>query len=229
MAAIMLALACGPAPAPTYAQGRSAAQIVGDGSNALRSVGSAHVTIQSTFQGSAGEFDADIEDQNIKGTMTIGANKMNMIVYAGKFYIYGPDLLSFAHVTDPAVKANVSEKWIVVPSGLIMDQQSLQALGDFSGMADCVKSGAGFTKKGTSTIDGHPVVEVQNAAGDRNFVETAAPHYPIRIVYVASDQSCSSAGLAGGTIDLTQIGAHFEINAPPDSTDLASVGLSPGS
>ncbi len=226
--AIVFTVACGGTPALSYDQSRTGAQIIDDGSNALRSLHSAHVTIQSTYQGSASVFEADIENQNIKGTITLGtAGKLNMIVDAGNLYIYGPDLLAFSHVTDQTVIAKVGEKWIIMPPGLIVDQQGLEALSNFSGMADCMKSGSAYTKKGTSIIAGQSVVEVQDTAGSQVFVQLSGPHYPIQVVIVPSE--CSAAGQPqAGTFDLTRIGDHFGITPPANSTDLASVGLSTG-
>src|SRR5260370_6189523 len=220
--------ACGTAAAASYDQSRTGPQIVGDASSALRSIHSAHVAIQGNYQGSASEFDGDIENQNISGTITVGSGgKSRMVVVAGKFYLYGPDLIAFSHVTDSSISAKVGETWIVMPDGLIADQKSLEAFGDFSGMADCIKSGVGYTKKGTSTISGRSVVEVQDAAGSQVFVQISAPHYPIRLVVDTSE--CSAGGQSlGGTFDLTRIGDHFGIAPPANSTDLASVGLSAG-
>ncbi len=228
LVAITFTLACGTAAAASYDQSRTGPQIVGDASSALRSIHSAHVAIQGNYQGSASEFDGDIENQNISGTITLGtAGKLRMMVVAGKFYLYGPDLIAFSHVTDSSISAKVGEKWIVMPDGLIADQKSLEAFGDFSGMADCIKSGVGYTKKGTSTISGRSVVEVQDAAGSQVFVQISAPHYPIRFVVDTSE--CSAGGQSlGGTFDLTRIGDHFGIAPPANSTDLASVGLSAG-
>ncbi len=228
MVAIVFTFACGAAPAATYDKSRSGSQIIDDGAKALTSIHSAHVTIQSTYQGSASEFGADIENQNFSGTITLGtAGKLRMIVAAGNFYLYGPDLLAFSHVSDQTVTAKVGEKWIMMPPGLIVDQQGLEAFSNFSAMADCIKSGGAYTKKGTSTIAGQPVVEVQDAAGSQVFVQLSAPHYPIHLVISPSE--CSAGGQPqAGTIDLTQIGDHFGITPPANSTDLASVGLSTG-
>lgn len=225
----LLVYACGAAAPQSYAQSRTAAQIVDDASTALRSVTSAHVTIASTYQGAPGQFEGNIQSGNVDGSMTIGPNTMKMIVVGGTLYLYGPDLLAFTHVTDPTVSSRVGQQWIAMPIGLIVDPQSLQAFGDVGGRAACVKSGTGYTKKGTTTIRGASVVEVDDSAGTKVFVKTAAPHYPLRIAYAGSDQQCSGSSQGQpGTIDLSQIGAHYEITVPPNATDLASTGLSPG-
>jgi hypothetical protein len=228
LVAIVFTFACGAAPAASYDQSRSGSQIIDDASTALTSLHSAHVTIQSRYQGSASEFDADIENQNFSGTITLGtAGKLRMIVDAGNFYLYGPDLLAFSHVADQTVTAKVGEKWIIMPPGLIVDQRGLKAFSNFSSMADCIKSGSAYTKKGTSTIAGQSVVEVQDTAGSQIFVQLSAPHNPIHLVIVSSE--CSAGGQPqAGTIDLTRIGDHFGITPPANSTDLASVGLSTG-
>src|SRR5258708_15715253 len=142
LVAITFTLACGTAAAASYDQSRTGPQIVGDASSALRSIHSAHVAIQGNYQGSASEFDGDIENQNISGTITLGtAGKLRMMVVAGKFYLYGPDLIAFSHVTDSSISAKVGEKWIVMPDGLIADQKSLEAFCDFIGIADRHESG----------------------------------------------------------------------------------------
>src|SRR5258708_10582509 len=169
-----------------------------------------------------------IENQNMSGPITLGTGgEMRMMVVAGKFYLYGPDLIAFSHVTDSSISAKVGEKWIVMPDGLIADQKSLEAFGDFSGMADCIKSGVGYTKKGTSTISGRSVVEVQDAAGSQVFVALSAPHYPTPFVACTSECSAGRQG-PGGTVDLTRMGDHFGIAPPASSPYLASVGLSAG-
>jgi hypothetical protein len=226
LVAVALAFACGTTPPASYADSRSASQIITDASSALKSVHSAHVTSQSNYQGSAAKFDGDVEDQKFNGTVTIGSNTMKMIVNSGKLYLYGPDLIAFAHITDATAAARVGDKWILMPNGLIVDQQTLQTFGDFSGMADCVKSGAGFSKTGTATVGGVAAVEIHSAAGSQIFVQTSAPHYPIRVVYTSGDKSCSDPSQAqNGTIELSRLGDHFGITTPPNATDLASVGL----
>jgi hypothetical protein len=226
--ATALMVACGTTQTAGYVESHSASQIISDASSALKSVHSAHVTIQSTYQGSAGKFDGDIEDQNFSGTMTIGSNTLKVTIYSGKIYLYGPDLIAFAHVTDSKITARVGDKWILMPSGLIVDPKSLQAFGDFSAMADCVKSGTGFTKAGTSTTLGVAAVEIHSAAGSQIFIQVSAPHYPVRIVYATGDKACSDPNKPdSGTIDLTRIGAHFGITTPQNTTDFAALGLTP--
>jgi len=226
LVAAPLMFACGTTQAAGYAESHSASEIISDGSGALKSAHSAHVAIQGTYQGSAATFEADVEDRNASGSITFGSTTLKLIIYSGKLYLYGPDLIVLARTADAALTAKVGDKWVLMPDGVVVDQRGLQAFGDFSGMADCIKSGTGFSKKGTATIRGVSAVEIQSAAGSQIFVQTSAPHYPIRIAYTAGDKACSDPGQPlSGTIDLTRIGAHFGITAPPNSTDFASLGL----
>src|SRR5258708_10911484 len=96
LVAITFTLACGTAAAASYDQRRTGPQIVGDASSALRSIHSAHVAIQGNYQGSASEFDGDIENQNISGTITLRtAGKLSMMVVAGQLFLQGADLVDF--------------------------------------------------------------------------------------------------------------------------------------
>src|SRR5258708_8335450 len=104
LVAITFSLACGTASAAGYDRSHTGPQIVGDASSALRSIHSAHVAIQGNYQGSASEFDGDIENQNISGTITLGtAGKLRMMVVAGKFFLFCSHSVVFLHLTDSAL------------------------------------------------------------------------------------------------------------------------------
>jgi hypothetical protein len=238
---LLIVSACGGSAAASYDQSRSAQQIASDASAALKSAHSGHVVIQSTTQGSPVAADLDVENQNFSGKLSLGTGSFKMILVSGKAYIYGPDLVSFAHITDSniaaALSARVGNKWVLLPGDSAANQQSLGVFSDFSGFADCVNSGKGLTKKGTSTIGVDSVVEVDDSAGGKIFVLTSSPHYPRRFVWAAGAK-CLGTGSGGsggtsttptepGTMEFTKMGAHFGITAPSDTVDLASIGLGP--
>jgi hypothetical protein len=186
--------ACGTTQPAGYVDSKGAFQIASDASSALKSVRSAHVAVQSTFQGSPAKFDGDVEDQNMSATLTFGPGSLKLIIFGGKLYIYGPDILALSHITDATITAKVGDKWIFIPSGVIADQKSFQDLADLTSIADCIKSGTGFSKKGTATTNGVTTVEIDSPGGSQLFVQTSAPHYPVRMVFTAGDKLCSSAG-----------------------------------
>src|SRR5258708_7310406 len=120
LVAITFFLACGTASAAGYDRSHTGPQIVGDASSALRSIHSAHVAIQGNYQGSASEFDGDIENQNISGTITLGtAGKLRMMVLAGQISLHGPLLLAFFAVAHSSLRAEVGGKGIGMPDGPI--------------------------------------------------------------------------------------------------------------
>ena len=239
-ALLLIVSACGGTAAASYDQSRSAEQITSDASAALKSAHSGHVVIQSTTQGSAVAADIDVENQNFSGKVTVGTGSFKMMLVSGKAYIYGPDLVNFAHISDPniaaALTAKIGSKWVLLPGDSTANQQSLSVFTDFTAFADCLTAGKGLTKKGTTTISGDSVVEVDDSAGSKTFVLTASPHYPRRFAWTAGEQCAASAasGSSGsgtatepGSLEFTKMGAHFGITAPTDTVDLASIGLGP--
>jgi hypothetical protein len=230
----LLAFACGgPTVLASYEQSHSATQITSDASKSLKSVHSAHLTFQGTSAGSSVSADIDAEDKNFNGKISIQGGSFRMIVADSKVYINGPDLVAFMKITDPAVAAQVNAligtKWVLLPSSLGVDASTMGSLSDFSGMADCITSDSKVTKKGTSTIGGDAVVEVDAASGLKVFVQIASPHYPRRIEFPAGSSSCNTAGSTtasdSGSIEFSKFGSHFGIKAPADFTDLTKLGL----
>ena len=228
----VLTVACAnpAAPAKPYDQTHSASQIASDAGKSLKSVKAAHVkfTGSSTSSGQVG-VDADVQGQDINGTLSVGGQSLKVVSVGGKVYVYGPDLLNVVPISDPAtaanVKALVGTNWVVIPNSSSVTG-NLSSAFDFSSIGDCITGMTGLKKNGTSKIDGDQVVELDDSSGSQIFVLTAAPHYPRRLI-LSSATTCSSAssGSGSGTLDLTRVGQHFAITAPTNTVDLSSLGV----
>jgi hypothetical protein len=232
----LAAFACGGAIGPTTTvsagyQNQSPARIMSDAAHALKSVHSAHVNVQATSRGSPVTAEIDVEDQDMSGQMSIREGTFKMIVFAGKVYINGPDLVSMMRIGDPAVAAQVTgrvgNKWVLLPSDMALNNLAANVFGEFSAMGDCLEQESNVKKLGTSTIGGESVVQLYGSSGMRVFVQASSPHYPLRIEFLQGGTACSGGNTVkdSGAIEFSKIGSQFGIKTPADFADLRSLGL----
>jgi len=233
LSVVALAAACGgSAAAQSYDQSHTATQIANDSASSVKSVKSEHVKFDGTTTSGQIGFEADVSGQDFNGTITMSGQSLKVIAVGGKVYVYGPDILTVAPISDPTlaarVKALVGTNWVVLPNSSTVTGD-LSSVLDMSSISTCITSLTGLKKKGTSTIEGDAVVEVDDSSGGQLFVLIASPHYPRR--FVLTTNTCPGSGSTSsgsGTFDLTKVNATFTISAPTNVVDLTSLGISGG-
>jgi hypothetical protein len=119
------------------------------------------------------------------------------------------------------VKARASDKWVLMPADFW--SSTFSDLVDVQKMATCLKDASGLKKKGTSTISGHQVVEVDDQLASQIFIQTAAPHYIARVVFEGVDTCVTDTTASSQTIDLTNVGQSVNIAPPSGYVDLATL------
>ena len=223
--ALVVLAACGGSATASYDQ-TSPNQIAKDASSSIKSVKSEHVKFDGTSSTGAVTFDADVEGQNFNGTFGMSGQIVKITAVDGKVYIYGPDMLKLLPTTDPTVAARVQQlvgtNWVVLPNSSTVTGD-LSTILDMSQFAKCIDGLSGWKKKGTSTIEGDSVVEIDDSTLGQLFVTMSSPHYPRRMVLTSTTCSTDTSG-GSGTFDLTHIGATFNIKAPTNVVDLGSLG-----
>ncbi len=230
-AAVLLALAVLPASACAvggsagYEETRSAAQILGDANSATASSGSFHIHIDETAPTGPATADMDVESSNVDGKITSNEITARIEHVGDQTFIYGSDLAGILQTVNPeeaaVVKAMASEKWVLVPSELW--SSSFSDLVDVRKMSACLTSAPGAVKKGTSVISGQAVVEIDDQARSKIYVQTAAPHHFVRLIFSDSDSCATDSTAKGQTIDLSKFGANFGIAVPAGYVDLTAL------
>jgi hypothetical protein len=226
-AALMVAVAaCGVGPAASYDQSHTAQQIVSDASASTGKVTSFHVTMDVTTKDGPANADLDVEGPNIGGKVAAQGAAVRIIHVNDKTFVYGSDLAASLAATNPqaaaTVTAKAADKWVLMPP----EFWSSSSLGDIINLpqlATCLKTEAGLTKKGTSTMSGQQVVEVDNQLAGRMFVQTAAPHYYVRVALQGVDTCISDTSVTQETMNFTKLGQKLNVTAPSDYVDLSTL------
>jgi len=226
MVAVVLIAACGSRAAASYQDSHSAQQIVSDASKSTGSATSFHITIDETTQDGAQHADLDVEGSNVSGKLIATGMAIRLSHVNGQTFIYGADLAALLiAIKEPqagaVVKARASDKWVLMPADFW--NSSFSDLVDIKKMSSCLKDAAGLKKKGTSTISGEEVVEVDDQLASQIYVQTAAPHYISRVVFEGVDTCVTDTSSSGETIDLTKVGQTLNITAPTAYVDLATL------
>lgn len=208
-----------------YEQGRSPTQILSDADLATISTHSFHLSIEETAESGPVSADVDIEDGNAAGKILAGGIRMRITHVKDQTFIYGSDLAQILYKTNnhaaDAVNSRAADKWVLVPNDIWSSGFS-KAL-DVAKMSSCLKGLHGVVKKGTTAISGQQAVELDDEARARMFVQTAAPHHYVRVVFPGPDNCAPDSTAKSQTIDMSQFGAKFHIAAPAGYADLATL------
>jgi hypothetical protein len=224
--AVALVSACGGGSAPqTYDQSHSASQIVSDADASVASAQSFHVTIDEKADSGPLTAEIDTEASDAQGTVKSDTVSVHLIHASRQTFIYGADLETLVEPTNPTLAATVArdaaDKWVLVPSDIW--DSSFGKLLDIKKMTGCLKAAISVGKKGTSIVSGERVVEVDNQAGSKVYVQTAAPHHLVRAVIADGDTCATDSTAKGQTIELSRYGSNFEIGAPADYVELTKL------
>lgn len=226
--AVLSGAGCGTAGPVGYEQGHSAVEILRDADSATGSTRSFHLHIDETAPTGPATAEMDVESSNVDGKITSNEITARIAHVGDQTFIYGGDLVAILETANPqeaaAVKAIASEKWVLVPSEIW--SSSFSDLVDVQKMSACLTSAPGVVKKGTSLISGQRVVEIDDQAGSKIYVQTAAPHHFVRLVFTDSEPCATDPTAKGQTIELSKFDSKFGIAVPAGYVDLTT--LAPG-
>lgn len=223
--AAVLGAACGLLPAPAYEQAHSATQIVTDATAATGSAKSFHIRVDDKAKSGPAQAELDVEGSNVSGKITGQGISIRIMHVGTQTFIYGADLAAFLALNDAqaaaSVRAKASDKWVLMPSDFW--NSSFSDLIDMQKMSTCLRTVAGLQKKGTSTVDGEGVVELDDQLQSRLYVQTAAPHHFVRLVFSSVETCLTDSTSTGQTIDLSRYGTKFGISVPSGYVDIATL------
>ena len=224
--ALIVALACGSASTASYEQSHSAKQVVADASKSTGSATSFHLAVDVTTQQGPAHAEFDVEGTNVNGTVSYQGTHLRIMHVDGRSFVYGADLAEVLAATNAqgaaAVKAKAADKWVLMPEEF-WTSTGISELTDVKKMSDCLQSASGLTKKGTSNVSGKRVVEVDDELTSQMYVDTASPHYFVRVALAGKDTCVTGPGVTQETIDLTKLGAKLNIAVPVGYVDLQSL------
>ncbi len=86
-------------------------------------------------------------------------------------------------------------------------------------MADCLQAASGLKKKGTSTVSGKRAVEVDDQLTSQIYVDTASPHYLLRVALSGTDTCVTGSAVSNETLDLSKLGQKLDIAVPAGYVD----------
>jgi len=218
--------ACGLGASADYSQTHTAQQIVSDASKSTGAATSFHVTIDATTKDGQATADIDVEGSNVSGKIVGQGMGVRIIHVDSQTFVYGADLAAILESSNPPaaaiVKAKASDKWVLMPADF-WSSTGIDAITKLGKIADCLKTEQGLTKKGTSTISGQQVVEVDDQLASSLFVSTAAPHYFLRLALTGVDTCITDSSVTKETIDLSKVGQKLNIAVPTGYVDLKTL------
>lgn len=224
--ALVVGLACGSASTASYEQSHSAKQVVTDASKSTGSATSFHLAADVTTQQGPAHAEFDVEGLNVSGKVSYQSTNVRIMHVDGKTFVYGADLADSLASTNAqaaaTVKAKAADKWVLMPEEF-WTSTGITELTDIKKTTDCLQSASGLTKKGTSTVSGKRVVEVDDELTSQMYVDTASPHYFVRVALAGKDTCVTGPAVTQETIDLTKVGAKLNIAVPAGYVDVQSL------
>lgn len=221
--ALVLAVACGFGSTADYGQSRTAQQIVDDASKSTGAATSFHIATEVTTKTGPGNADFDVEGSNLSGKLNAQGMNLRIVHVNDKTFVYGSDLAVAIAQINPqasaAVKARAADKWVLMPPDF-WSSTGLSGAIDMASLTTCLRTEAGLSKKGTSTVSGQNVVEVDDQLSGKMFVQTAAPHYFVRVDLEGVDSCITDQSVTHEKIDLTKVGQKITVSPPSDYVDL---------
>jgi len=227
---MVLAAACGIGGSASYEQSHTAQQIVADASRSTGSATSFHMAVEvTTAEGPAGA-DFDVEGANVKGKLHSQGVTVRIVHVDPQTFVYGADLAELLAPTSPQasaiVKAKAADRWVLMPSSF-WSSTNIPDIIDLKTISNCLKTAAGLSKKGTSTVSGQQVVEIDDQLLGKMYVQAAAPHYFLRVDLQGVDTCVTDQSVTHERFDLTNVGKKVGITAPSDYVDLRTLAGGP--
>ena len=221
---MLVAAACGLAQSPSYADSHTGAQIVSDASAAMSKAGSYHMKLKGNFTNGIASADIDVEGISYRGTIGAAGQSVRIIVVNGDTFVYGSDFAAVLDATNSqaaaVIRSKANDRWLHLPAG--SGGPALTDIIDLNSIGSCLKEAAGLIKKGATSVDGKAVVEVDDLAGSKLDIATSSPHYPIRLDFTSAE-ACMGSDVQNETLDFSQFGTAYHIQAPPGFIDLTTL------
>jgi len=221
-----LTAACGLGASADYSQTHTAQQIVLDATKSTGAATSYHITIDATTKDGQANADVDVDGSSVSGKIVGAGASVRIIHVDGQTFVYGSDLAAIFEASDPqaaaTVKAKASDKWVLMPEDF-WNTTGIDAITHLGKVTECFRTEQGLTKKGTSTISGHQVVEVDDQLASSMYVAMAAPHYFVRLTLTGVDTCITDPSITQETIDLSKVGQKLSIAVPAGYVDLKTL------
>jgi len=226
--AVALITACGSGGSASYEQTHSASQILADADLATISSRSYHVSIDETAESGPASAEVDVENGNVNGKIIESGIRTRIAHVNDQTFVYGSDLAQVLYLVNPrlgdVVNSRAHDTWVLVPPE--MWKTGFSTALDFRKMSSCLKRLSGVSKKGASTISGQEAVELDDPARSQFYIQIAAPHNYLRVVFRTSHGCATDATARSQMITWSQYGATFHITAPTGYADLKDLGAS---
>lgn len=198
----------------------TADEILKKAQDALHNAGSVKVTGNVKSDGQAFGIDMSIGQGGANGTITVGGNKVELVVTKDTVYLKGDEEFykSIARGKgDSAAAAKLlAGKWLSVDAGSEQAKDFAQ-FADFDGFVDSFLDPSGKVTKGeTGDIDGTPAIALEDDSGDEPgqlWVATKGEPYPLQVNKKGDSSQKISLTEHGETVDLT----------PPPASDVISL------
>jgi hypothetical protein len=196
-----------PTPTVTGLAALTGAEIMNKAAEAFSKVTSYHLKGKVVTEGQTVEVDISVVGDTEKGTIVAEGTSIEIIELKDGSYVKSDALFaqmfddpSMDAATKAALQKTMKGKWLkMAPSEsdtILPKPSELFKPGDFGAVA----------KGDTSTINGMPVIALEDRSGGKVFIALTGEPYPVRV----------DAGDIG-TFDITEIGTVAPFSAPPAS------------
>jgi hypothetical protein len=206
-----------PAPTDNGVSALPANEIVNRSLQALREAVSFRLKGATTDEDMKIDVDLRYRGEDVVGTVTVDGAGLELIKVGTLLYIK-PDETALKELSrgNNAVAALLRGKWL---KGLA-DSGDLSGFGEIADIDQLLKPSGELSKGETKDVNGTPAItlEEKSAGGDKLYVATVGPPYPLRIE--------GEGGDSRGVLDFSEFGAEVDVKAPP-STEVVDVDQLP--
>jgi hypothetical protein len=206
-----------PAPTDNGVSALPANEIVNRSLQALREAVSFRLKGATTDEDMKIDVDLMYRGEDVIGKVTVDGAGLELIKVGTLLYIK-PDETALKELSrgNNAVAALLRGKWL---KGLA-DSGDLAGFGEIADIDQVLKPSGELSKGETKDVNGTPAItlEEKSAGGDKLYVATVGPPYPLRIE--------GEGGDSRGVLDFSEFGAEVDVKAPP-STEVVDVDQLP--
>ena len=192
-----------------------AAEVVDAAFTALEEAGAAQVTGSIEEAGTTQELDLQLQGEDTRGSIVMDGVTVELVYVGGTAYLRAPGDF-WASFGMPAEFASELEgQWVLMPAEAASSFSALT----LPGLVDQLRASDGHELTGevsTDELDGEAVVVVTQEDGSTLTVaDDQVNPYPLLI---------EDRGEAPVTVEFSEFGADFSIEAPADAVDLDDLG-----
>jgi hypothetical protein len=209
-----------PTPAPTDngVSALPANEIVNRSLQALREAVSFRMKGATTSEDLKIDVDLRYRGEDVIGKLTVDGAVLELIKVGTLIYIK-PDETALKDLSkgNSSVAALFRGKWLKGSA----NSGDLSSFGEVADIDQVLKPSGELSKGEIKDVNGTPAItlEEKSADGDKLYVATVGPPYPLRIE--------GEGGGSRGALDFSEFGAEVDIKAPP-STEVVDIDQLPG-